>query len=259
MIFGKKSGSVSTASTESSKTVQPKDNKPSKSNQSDEKPINPNFTTNIVPGEYKPWEGKRTDGKKVAYLTFDDGPSVNTLKILNILKENNIKATFFLIGKNAEQSPDLVKEEVSEGHVVGNHTYSHPINYMKESPDKFAEDVNHADRVIKSILGSEYNKKLVRFPGGYMGHKPLPVAYRDVMIREGYHFIDWNDETGDADHNNVPAPILVQNLKRYTDIAHSDTLVILMHDAAAKSTSVVALPEVIQYLKEKGYTFDVLQ
>ncbi|WP_315672790.1 polysaccharide deacetylase family protein [Clostridium sp. 19966] len=228
-------------------------------NEVKENSANPAFTTNVPAGEYKPWQERRGDGKKIAYLTFDDGPSINTLKILNILKQNNIKATFFLIGKNAESNPDLVKEEIAEGHVVGNHTYSHPISYWKIGPEKLMEDVNHADRVLKSILGDEYNKKLVRFPGGYMGHGEVVTPYKEAMIKAGYHFVDWNDETGDADHNNVPVNMLVANLKKYTNIANSNTLVVLMHDAAAKSTSVQALPQVIEYLRGKGYDFGVLE
>lgn len=207
----------------------------------------------VSPGEYKPWSNKRSDGKKVAYLTFDDGPSTNTNKILDILKKNNIKATFFLIGKNAETNKELVKREVSEGNVVGNHTYNHQLNY-REGPEAFVQDLNKCDTVLKSIIGSDYKLKLVRFPGGSFGQKLAP--FRAAVTKAGYHYINWNDLTGDAEHNNVPVNRLLGELEKYTS---DDTVVILMHDAASKTTSVQALPQVIQYLKSKGYTFDTLK
>ncbi len=208
---------------------------------------------NQAGGQYTPWTDKRTDGSKIAYLTFDDGPSVNTEKILKILNENNVKASFFLIGKNAENNSNLVKEEVADGEVVGNHTYSHQLNY-KEGPDVFVNDINRCQDILKSILGTSYKLKLVRFPGGSFG--PRIVPFRNAVTKAGYRFIDWNDEIGDADGYDLPVPILLNNLKKYTV---QNTVVILMHDAGAKTTTVQALPEIIQYLKLKGYSFDTLQ
>ena len=202
--------------------------------------------------QYTPWTVKRTDGTKIAYLTFDDGPSVNTEKILKILNQNNIKASFFLIGKNAENHKGLVRTELADGEVVGNHTYSHQLNY-KEGTATFVNDINKCEKVLKSILGPSYKLKLVRFPGGSFGAKLAP--FRNAVAKAGYKFIDWNDEIGDADGYNLPVPTLLNNLKKYT---LQNTVVILMHDAGAKTTTVKALPQIIQYLKSKGYTFDTL-
>ncbi|MCR3758280.1 polysaccharide deacetylase family protein [Clostridium felsineum] len=205
----------------------------------------------IVPGDLKPWDVKRTDNKKVAYLTFDDGPSNNTKKILSILDANQIKATFFIIGQNAERYPDLVKQEAEDGQSIGNHTYSHNISY-RESTDQFVADVNHCDTVLKSILGDNYTPKLVRFPGGSFGNRLKP--FRDAITSAGYRFLDWNDMNGDAEHPYVSTQMLIQNVKRYT--GNQQTIVVLMHDAPAKTTTVDALPEIIQYLKGLGYSFD---
>lgn len=208
----------------------------------------------IAPGDYTPWTADNSDGKKVAYLTFDDGPSTNnTPKVLDILKQNDIKASFFLIGKNAELNKELVKREVKEGHVIGNHTYSHQINYA-ESPQQFVQDLDKCDTILKSIIGNDYNIKLVRFPGGSFGNKLAP--FREAAKNAGYHYVDWNDLTGDAERNNVPVNDLLNNLKKYTVYNH---VVILMHDASTKTTSVEALPQVIEYLKSKDYTFDTLK
>jgi peptidoglycan/xylan/chitin deacetylase (PgdA/CDA1 family) len=212
-----------------------------------------NISLRQVPGEYTPWTIKRADGTKIAYLTFDDGPSINTEKILSILNQNNIKASFFLIGKNAENNPNLVKEEVANGEVIGNHTYSHQINY-KESPTDFVNDLNRCNLVLKTIIGKNYTSNIIRFPGGSFGHRLAP--FRDAATKAGYAFINWNDETGDSDGYDLPVSVLLNNLHKYTI---GNTVVILMHDAGAKKTTVQALPQVIQYLKAKGYIFKTLQ
>ncbi|MHC6179059.1 polysaccharide deacetylase family protein [Clostridium sp. JNZ X4-2] len=197
----------------------------------------------------------KSDGKKVVYLTFDDGPSANnTPKILNILKESNVKATFFLIGRNAEQNKKLVKEEVAEGNVVGNHTYSHDMNYIYSDPKIFIKDVDKCDEILKSILGNNYNLKLVRFPGGSFGKKLEP--FRQELEKGGYHYVDWNDLNGDAEYSRVPVDKLVSNVKRY---ANYDHLIVLMHDAPAKVTTVQALPQIIEYFKSRGYSFETLR
>ena len=197
----------------------------------------------------------KADGKKVAYLTFDDGPSTNnTPKILDILNKYNIKATFFVIGQNAEKNSDLIKKEVSDGHVVGNHTYSHNMKYIYASTNNFISDLDKGDKVLKSIIGDDYNLKVIRFPGGSFGTKLAP--YREAAKKAGYHYIDWNDLNGDAEHNNVPVSALMNELQKYTT---QDHVVILMHDAPAKVSTVQALPQAIEFLKSKGYTFETLK
>jgi peptidoglycan/xylan/chitin deacetylase (PgdA/CDA1 family) len=210
-------------------------------------------------GDVSPYNVKRTDGKKVAYLTFDDGPSLNTTKILQILNQNNIKANFFLIGRNAERYPDLVKMEVADGEIVGNHTYSHELDY-KEGPDNFVKDLDKCNDVLESILGDKYDAKLVRFPGGSFDPIKEPgklAPFRDAVTKAGYRYINWNDETGDADSFNPPVPVLFNNLKKYTQ--GKSVVVILMHDAAVKTNSVQVLPQVIQYLKSQNFTFDTIE
>ncbi|MFL0197397.1 polysaccharide deacetylase family protein [Clostridium sp. WILCCON 0269] len=203
-------------------------------------------------GEFNPY---KSDGKKVVYLTFDDGPSTNnTPKILKILKNYNIQATFFLIGQNAEKNKDIVKEEAAEGNSVENHTYSHNMNYIYSNPKVFINDVNKCNGVLKSILGNNYNSKLIRFPGGSFGRKLKP--FREEAESNGYRYIDWNDLTGDADYNGVPTAKLVSTVKRYANQNH---LVVLMHDASTKATTVQALPQVIEYFKSQGYMFETLK
>lgn len=211
----------------------------------------------VTSGEYMPWLEKHQDGEKVAYLTFDDGPSKNTPEILSILKQYNAHATFFLIGKNVERFPEYVKDEIAAGDAVGNHTYSHTLSY-KEGPQAFVEDLNKCREILKSIIGDKFDSKLIRFPGGSWDSRWMNLRpFRDAASKAGYHFVNWNDLSGDAEHPLVPKDTLVARVKKET--GNKKVVVILMHDAAAKTTSVQALPEIIQYLQENGYTFKTLR
>lgn len=193
------------------------------------------------------------DGGKIAYLTFDDGPTPYiTSNILNILKENDIKATFFVIGSMAERNPELLRQEKLEGHVIANHTYSHNYKYIYSSTDNFLQELKRADAVLTSIIG-EHNKTLVRFPGGSFGRS----AYKQAIENSGYHYVDWNCLNGDAE---VAAASVDRLISRFKETAQNKKeLIILMHDAQGKSTTVQALPEIIKYLKANGYVFKTLE
>ena len=105
--------------------------------------------------------------EKVVYLTFDDGPSAKvTPQILDILKQYNVKATFFIIAKNAEQYPDTVKRAADEGHTIASHTYSHDYSYVYGSLENFREEVNKAKDVLTNIVGEDAFTNIFRFPGG---------------------------------------------------------------------------------------------
>jgi peptidoglycan/xylan/chitin deacetylase (PgdA/CDA1 family) len=128
-------------------------------------------------------------GKKIAFLTFDDGPSTSvTPIILDTLKQYNIKATFFLLGENVEKnekSKELVKREFNEGHAIGNHTYSHNRGRLlfpnnKVNVPVFMDDVNKNDKALKNILGNGFNTRLLRLPGGYMSR----TYYKDPNLPE---------------------------------------------------------------------------
>lgn len=197
----------------------------------------------------------KSDGHKIAYLTFDDGPSPNTTtKILKTLDKYNIKATFFIIGSLAIKCPNLVKMEFADKQSIGNHTYSHNYKYIYSNTNALIQDVDKCNTVLKSILGNQFNSKLVRFPGGSFGKDLKP--FRESLLNHGYTYIDWNDVTGDADGQNIPVYKLISNLKKYTK--GKEHVVILMHDAATKATTVQALPQVIEYLKSQKYSFSTV-
>lgn len=207
---------------------------------------------------------EQIDGKKIAFLTFDDGPSTTvTPRILEILKDNNVKATFFVVGSSIEKSEkakELLKEEYEQGHAIGNHTYSHryDILYPRRtvSIPNFMNEIDRNVSLMKSVLGNDFNTRVIRFPGGHASWRG--VNEMDKVFKEkGYCYIDWNVLNGDSEPGKKDKDSLVNRLKE-TD-RRQDRLVVLMHDTYGKETTAEALPEVIKYLKEQGYDFRTLK
>lgn len=198
-----------------------------------------------------------TSGPKTAYLTFDDGPSqAVTPQILDLLKKENIKATFFVMGKNVKANPELVRREYREGHYIANHSYTHEYDNIYKSVDNVFKEFNQTEDVIRKAIGvKEYQSHLFRFPGGSTGGKyaKLKAKARTELNKKNISYLDWNALTSDAAGANTKKKI-IQNLKATVKGKH--TVVILMHDAAGKILTAETLPEVIKYLREQGYVFD---
>ncbi len=213
------------------------------------------------------WNYLREDGKKIAYLTFDDGPSTEvTQQILETLEYNNIKATFFVLGSNIEKSDkqkELLKEMVKKGHAIGNHGYCHDYGVLY--PDRIANptallnDIKKSEGVLKSVLGDEFSTSVIRLPGGHMSWNTKELD--SVLNEDGYTYIDWNTLNGDAESNDRTVEQLVNKLKEsIRDLwGNDDVLVILMHDTNAKKTTAKSLQETIDYLKDLGYDFRTLK
>ena len=194
--------------------------------------------------------------RKVAYLTFDDGPSKKiTPQILNILNEHDIKATFFVIGYLAEENPDLIKRIHEEGHAIGNHSYSHNYKHIYSNTTNFLNELRITEKVLKNILGEEYETKIIRLPGGSFGDKKAP--FRKTVVNNGYSYYDWNSLNGDAEGKKLAKSRLIQRFK--TTSKGKKELVVLMHDMGGKQTTADALPEIIEYLQQNGYEFDILK
>ena len=194
------------------------------------------------------------DDDKVVYLTFDDGPSENTGEILDILKEKNAKATFFVTGNNQEHD-DMIKRAFSEGHSIGLHTYTHDYATVYASEDAYFADLQKVSDLVESITGTK--SMIIRFPGGSSNTvsakyvKGLMTTLTKAVRDKGYQYFDWNCDSTDASGNNVPVEKLVSNATSCT-ANHVD---ILMHDTDAKDTTVQALPQIIDYYRSQGYTF----
>ncbi len=195
--------------------------------------------------------------KKVAYLTFDDGPSNNTHQILDILKQNNIKATFFVLGSQVEIFPETTNRIYNEGHYIANHGYSHKYSEIYQSPEQVLNEFNQCNQIVaKTINVPEYNSHLFRFPGGSVGGKYAELKKQAVTLLEQNDIlhIDWNSLTGDSEKVNPTEEYLMDNLQKTTEGKNS--LVILMHDAQAKKITAETLPKVIEYLQQQGYSFE---
>lgn len=192
---------------------------------------------------------------KVAYLTFDDGPSSNiTPRILNVLDDYGIKGTFFMLGSMADRNPSLVKRIHNSGHSIGNHSYSHNYNYIYANVNNFLAEVYNTQTSFKNILGQNFTSRLFRFPGGSFENYKAP--YRKAVKNIGFDYYDWNALNGDSEGINMSSARLVSRLKE--TVRGQEKLIILMHDSSTKSTTADALPEIIDYLKSKGYAFDKL-
>lgn len=194
---------------------------------------------------------------KRAFLTFDDGPSQNTNDILNILKNNNIKATFFVLGSQVEVFPETTNRIYNEGHYIANHGYSHKYSTIYQSPEQILNEYNQCNQIVaNTIKVPEYNSHLFRFPGGFVGGKYAKIKADSLPLLEQNNilYVDWNSLTGDSEKVNPTEEYLMDNLQKTTQGKNS--LVILMHDSQAKRVTVDFLPKVIEYLTQQGYEFD---
>jgi peptidoglycan-N-acetylglucosamine deacetylase len=190
---------------------------------------------------------------KVAYLTFDDGPYPQTTPhILKILKDEEVKATFFVIGKQVERYPDLLKAEYDQGEGIGNHSYSHEYNLVYRSPETFLAEIKQTEELIYKTIG--VRPHIVRAPGGTQGH--FHVNYYNSLDAADYLVYDWNVSSGDASAPLVPTDQLIAAIKN--QVPGRSRIIILMHDAGAKLTTVDALPKIIAYLKQQGFAFGVI-
>lgn len=195
---------------------------------------------------------KQVDEKK-AYLTIDDGPTERTLEILDILKEKDVKATFFVVGENTDL--DILKRVHDEGHTIGVHSNSHNYNKIYSSVEDFLNDFYAIYTKIYNVT-SEY-PTIFRFPGGSVNSHNLGV-YEEIiseMLRRGFVFYDWNISTEDTT-KNITSNKIVENV--INQVKNQDKLIILAHDTRDKVQTVKAIPEIIDYLHEQNYTFDRL-
>ena len=191
---------------------------------------------------------------KVAYLTFDDGPSIQvTPMILETLKNREIGATFFVIGSMAEENPHVLNKIYEDGHIIGNHTYSHRYAYIYKNTKNFADDILKWEDSIRSILGQDFKSNIIRFPGGSCDHHK---SYHKTAMDLDYEIFDWNVINGDGEGNDSSNEMLINSFK--DTIQNKQNPIILMHDTDAKVRTAETLDEVIQYLLDEGYVFDTL-
>lgn len=191
----------------------------------------------------------KSSGKKV-YLTFDDGPSSNTDQILDILKDYDVKATFFVVGKTDERSVKAYQRIIEEGHTLAMHSYSHKYDEIYESKEAFARDLNSLQEYLYETTGVW--PRIYRFPGGSSNtvSKVDMQELIEYLTDIGITYFDWNVASGDAVSRTLPAETIVNNC--LSGIEKQKESVILMHDASNKGTTIEALPQIIEAIQEQG-------
>jgi len=204
-------------------------------------------------------QAKKDPNRKVVYLTFDDGPSENTVTILNTLKKYNAKATFFTI--YSKGNDDLYRRIVDEGHVMALHSFSHDYAKIYRSEEAFYADLDKIATHVKNVTSQE--PKLIRFPGGssntisrHYCNKIMTKLSKSVT-QKGYTYFDWNVSSGDASDVPLSASQIASNVINGT-LNCSKQPVVLMHDAAAKHSTAEALDSILKSLSQKGYSFEGL-
>lgn len=203
------------------------------------------------PAEDAQAQDETTGQQKRVYLTFDDGPSVYTGQILDILKANDVKATFFVIAREDESYWPYYTRILEEGHTLGMHSYTHDYNQVYASLESFETDVNSLSQFLYDRTG-EY-PTIYRFPGGSSNtvcNVPMEecIAY---LNEQGITYYDWNALNGDAVSNELPPEKLVENIMN--SVRQNNTSIVLMHDMQSRHTTVESLQSLIDTLKEEGY------
>lgn len=199
-----------------------------------------------------------SNGKKgVIYLTFDDGPSSNiTPKVLDILKQKNVKATFFILNYSAANEK-LVKREYNEGHTVAIHGYSHDYATIYQSEETYMQNLTKLQAKIKASTG--YTATITRFPGGSSNtisrhySKGIMSRLSKLVVEKGFTYFDWNVSSGDAGGAKTGKAMYNNVIK---GLSKSRANVVLMHDFSSNKKVLDALPDIIDYGLANGYTFE---
>ncbi len=193
----------------------------------------------------------------ICYLTFDDGPSDNTLKILDILDAYGIKATFFVVGTSKQE---YMPQITARGHAIGLHSTTHKYDVIYKDINSYLEDIQQISDIVYNATGVRSN--IIRFPGGSSNKvsaeycQGIMTDLTQRMPELGYSYFDWNVTSGDAAANNVPAETIVNTV--LTNASGKKSICVLMHDTKAKDTTVEALPDIIEGLDAMGFRFQPL-
>ncbi len=190
---------------------------------------------------------KGNNDEKVIALTFDDGPDKDyTPQILDILKENNVKATFFVVGENVKSNSDIIKRQYQEGHEIGNHTFTH-INVSKNGYNEIYKEINNTQKLVKDVIGIE--PKIFRPP-----YRAISKPMCNIVKENNMNIVLWSD-LDSRDWSNPGTYYIVDTI---TSKVKNGTI-ILLHDynklRNKKSQTIQALEIVIPKLKEMGYKF----
>ena len=194
--------------------------------------------------------------QNTVYLTFDDGPSDRTPEVLKILKKQDVKATFFVVGRTDEVSKQRMRDIVADGHTLAMHAYQHNYKKIYSSVEAYLEDAYKIFNLIRETTGE--TPTIFRMPGGSINSYNYDI-YQEIlaeMLRRGFVPYDWNVSNGDATGNKLTAEEMTANTVNGS--LKTNRAIVLMHDAQSKVTTVKALDPAITQLKEAGYVFERL-
>ena len=192
---------------------------------------------------------------KTIYLTFDDGPSYLTEKILDILKEENVPATFFVTSRGIDTYSNVIKRMQEENHTIALHTSTHNYSYIYSSDENYFKDLEEIRNKVYNITGVK--SRIIRLPGGSSNtvskkySKGIITRITNRLTENDFYYFDWNIDSLDAS-GSVSKEVIYNSV---TQNIHSGTNVVLMHDSSTKETTVLALKDIIKYAKDNGYTF----
>lgn len=210
----------------------------------------------LDPARNTGWNTEHNNGVNTVYLTFDDGPSENTAKILDILDRYNAKATFFVTGHNAGYRSSI-GDAYRRGHSVGMHTMTHDYS-IYDSVDAYFDDLHQVEEVVKEQIG--YVPYLIRFPGGSSNTVSLShctgimTTLSQEVVERGYQYYDWNVSSNDAAANTVPTQTIIEA----SCVEGYPNVMLLFHDSSPKTTTVEALPTIIEFYQARGYEFKAI-
>lgn len=193
--------------------------------------------------------------EKTAFLTFDDGPTTVTPLILDLLKQENVKATFFILGNRAKANPELIKREFEEGHYIANHGYTHKYSQIYQSSQAVLDEYNYTESCIQEALQNpDYHSRVFRFPGGSVGgyYKNIKIQAKQLLRQNNIVSLDWNALSKDAEGAHTKETIMQSII---STVGQKQSVVILMHDSYDKILTYETLLDVINYLRDNGYTF----
>ncbi|MED3761117.1 MULTISPECIES: polysaccharide deacetylase family protein [Peribacillus] len=214
----------------------------------------------VVPEEMTPLLKSKAN-QKIAYLTFDDGPSLNTMEILNILDRYHVKATFFVKGNEEPYAKRCYQEMISRGHSIALHSYTHDYSIVYRSTESFFQDLNRLETMLQEEYGIK--SRIVRLPGGSNNRlrhqtstKPIINGILQQLKEKGYIYFDWSIDSTDGFSPSISEQQIISAVQKGTK--NQKHVNILLHDINSMKNTVKALPDIIEFLKKEGYTFDTI-
>ena len=190
------------------------------------------------------------EARKVVYLTFDDGPKSDTLELLKILREENVPATFFFVGKKVRLFPEEARQVYADGHAIGSHTMKHSSKTLKISPAYVEKDCREFMEVMQEIVDPEFTTDIFRFPGGSTGYSRESHKW---VKNAGMAWFDWNAMTADTESGKTAQDLYDFAVKTTAD---EEVVILLAHEGIKRTQKI--LPDLIAFYRDSGYEFRTL-